>query len=203
LRKLPQASRSPQRARIWDDACLRCVCQTPPGGPDGVFPASRPSGGVVSRVALGLPGHPPKRVVPRSPPRGVLRDCSRPVPGSCRRDVSPLSGGFPNRNLFCCPYRPPPSATCSLKWPETFTGACGPFGAPPARTRLGRWRARYRRGAAFLRWGAFHCPRHFQRSVSSASVGLPTNEMAGNIHRRLWPLWATPSFVDSWKIGHP
>jgi len=60
-----------------------------------VFPASRPSRGVVSCVTLGLPGHPPKGVVPRYPPRGVLRDCSRPVPGSCRGVVSPLTGGFP------------------------------------------------------------------------------------------------------------
>jgi len=74
-------------------ACAR----PPPGGPDRVFPASRPSRGVVSCVALGLPGHPPKGVVPRYPPRGVLRDCSRPVPGSCRGVVSPLTGGFPHR----------------------------------------------------------------------------------------------------------
>ena len=47
-------------------------------------------------MALGLPGHPPEGVVPRYPPRGVLRDCSRPVPGSCRGVVSPLSGGFPH-----------------------------------------------------------------------------------------------------------
>ena len=99
LRKLPQASRFPQRARIRNDACLLCVCQTPPGGPDRVFHASRPSRGVVSCVALGLPGHPPKGVVPRYPPRGVLRDCSRHVPGSCRGVVSPLSGGFPHRNI--------------------------------------------------------------------------------------------------------
>jgi len=80
-----------------------------------------------------------------------------------------------------------------MKWPETFTGACGPFGAPPARTCLGRWRARYLRGAAFPWWGARHCGRHFQRSVSTASVGPPTNEMTRNIHGRLWPLWGTPS----------
>jgi len=61
-----------------------------------VFPASRPSRGVVSCVALGLPGHPPKGAVPRYPPRGVLRDWSRPVPGSCRGAVSPLTGGFPH-----------------------------------------------------------------------------------------------------------
>jgi len=73
------------------------VSDPPPGGPDRVFPASRPSRGVVSCVALGLPGHPPKGVVPRYPPRGVLRDCSRPGPGSCRGVVSPLSGGFPHR----------------------------------------------------------------------------------------------------------
>ena len=63
-----------------------------------MFPASRPSRGVVSCVVLGVPGHPPKRVVPRSPPRGVLRDWSLPVPGSCRGVVSPLTGGFPHRN---------------------------------------------------------------------------------------------------------
>jgi len=32
LRNLPQASRSPQRARIREDMCLPCVCQTPPRG---------------------------------------------------------------------------------------------------------------------------------------------------------------------------
>ena len=61
-----------------------------------MFPASRPSRGVVSCVALGLLGHPPKGAVPRYPPRGVLRDWSRPVPGSCRGAVSPLTGGFPH-----------------------------------------------------------------------------------------------------------
>ena len=71
-----------------------------------MFHASRPSRGVVSCVALGLPGHPPKGVVPRYPPRGVLRDCSRPVPGSCRGVVSPLSGGFPHT---AAPARVPPS----------------------------------------------------------------------------------------------
>ena len=73
------------------------VSEPPPRGPDRVFHALRPSGGVVSCVALGLPGHPPKGVVSRYPPRGVLRDRSRPVPGSCRGVVSPLSGGFPHR----------------------------------------------------------------------------------------------------------
>jgi len=96
LRKLPHASRSPQRAQIREDVCLPCVCPTPPGGPDRVFPASRPSREVVSCVALGLPGHPPKGAVPRYPPRGVLRDWSRPVPGSCRGVVSPLTGGLPH-----------------------------------------------------------------------------------------------------------
>jgi len=62
-----------------------------------VFPASRPSRGGVSCVALGLPGQPPKGAVPRYPHRGVLRDWSRPVPGSCREVVSPLTGGFPHR----------------------------------------------------------------------------------------------------------
>jgi len=67
-RMLPQASRSPQRARIRDDVCLPCVCQTPPGGPDRVFHASRPSKGVVSCVALGLPGNPPQGGCPTLPP---------------------------------------------------------------------------------------------------------------------------------------
>jgi len=61
-----------------------------------VFPASRPFRGVVSCVALGLPGHPPQGVVPRYPARGVLRYWARPVPGSCRGVVSPLTGGFPH-----------------------------------------------------------------------------------------------------------
>ena len=61
-----------------------------------MFHASRPSRGVLSCVALGLPGHPPKGVVPRYPPRGVLRDSSRPVPGSCRgARVSPVRGVSP------------------------------------------------------------------------------------------------------------
>jgi len=60
LRKLPQASRSVQRARIWEDGCLPRLCQTPPGGPDRVLLTPRPSRGVVSCVALGLPIHPPE-----------------------------------------------------------------------------------------------------------------------------------------------
>ena len=79
----------PQRARCREAVRLPCVCQTPPGGPDRAFPASRPSRGVVSCVALGLPGHPPKGAVPRYPPRGVLRDWSRPVTGSCRWPCHP------------------------------------------------------------------------------------------------------------------
>jgi len=47
-------------------------------------------------VALELPGNPPKVAVPRYTPSGVLRDWSRPVPGSCRGVVSPLTGGFPH-----------------------------------------------------------------------------------------------------------
>jgi len=91
--KLPGPPREPG----FGKRCVSLVCaRPPPGGPDRVFPVSRPSRGVVSCVALGLPGHPPKGVVPRYPPRGVLRDCSRPVPGSCRGVVSPLTGGFPH-----------------------------------------------------------------------------------------------------------
>ena len=65
-----------------------------------MFPASRPSRGVDSFVALGLPGHSPKGAVPRYPPRGVLPDWSRPVRGSCQGVVSPLTGGFLHRNLL-------------------------------------------------------------------------------------------------------
>jgi len=85
------------RAPGFGMTCASLACaRPPPGAPDRVFHASRPSRGVVSCVALGLPGHPPKGVVPRYPPRGVLRDWSRPVPGSCRGVVSPLTGGFPH-----------------------------------------------------------------------------------------------------------
>jgi len=91
--KLP----GPPRGPGFGKTCVSLVCvRPPPEGPDRVFPVSRPSRGVVSCVALGLPGHPPKGVVPHYPPRGVLRDCSRPVPGSCRGVVSPLTGGFPH-----------------------------------------------------------------------------------------------------------
>ena len=84
LRKLAQASQSLQRDRIWEDACLPRLCQTPSGGPDPVLIPLRPSRGAVDRVALGLLGHPPKEGVPRHTFRGVLRECSRPVHGSCR-----------------------------------------------------------------------------------------------------------------------
>ena len=68
LRKLPQASRSLQRARIREDACLPRLCQTPPGGPDRVLITPRPSRGVVSCVDLGLPGHRPKGGCPTLTP---------------------------------------------------------------------------------------------------------------------------------------
>ena len=42
LRKLPQACRSPQRARIRKDVCLPCVCQTPQGGPIARSPPRAP-----------------------------------------------------------------------------------------------------------------------------------------------------------------
>jgi len=89
LRTLAQASRSLQTARIRKDGCLPRLCQTPPGGPDRVLITLRRSRGVVSCVALGLPGHPPKGGAPRYPPRGVLREWSRPVPGSCRGPCHP------------------------------------------------------------------------------------------------------------------
>jgi len=84
LRKLPQASRSLQRARTREHACVPRMRQTPPRGPDRVLITPRPPRGVASCVALELPGHPPKGGVTRYPPRGVLHGCSRRVPGSCR-----------------------------------------------------------------------------------------------------------------------
>ena len=91
--------------------CLPCVCQTTPGGADRVFPASRASRGVVSCVALGLPGHPPKGVVPRYPPRGLLRDWSRPVPGSCLPGgrVTPDRGFPPHGGVYAVPRAHPTS----------------------------------------------------------------------------------------------
>ena len=68
----------------------------PSRGSDRVFITPRPSRGVVSFVALGLSGHPPKGGFPRYLPRGVLRGWSRPVSGSCRGAVPPLTGGFPH-----------------------------------------------------------------------------------------------------------
>jgi len=68
LRRLPQASRSLQRARIREDVRLPRLCQTPPGGPDRVFLAPRPSRGVISCVALRLPGYLPKEGCPTLPP---------------------------------------------------------------------------------------------------------------------------------------
>jgi len=99
LQKLPQASRSLLRARIREDVCPPRLCQTPPGWPDRVLLTPRPSRGVVSCVALGLPGHPPKGAVPLYPPRGVLREWSRPVPGSCRGRVIPDRGFSPHYPL--------------------------------------------------------------------------------------------------------
>jgi len=52
---------------------------------------------------------PPRGVVPRYPPRGMLRDCSRPVPGSCRGGrVTPVRG-FPPQLPFRLTYFIPPS----------------------------------------------------------------------------------------------
>jgi len=42
LREFPQASRSLQRARIREDVCLPCVCQTLQGGPIGCSPPHAP-----------------------------------------------------------------------------------------------------------------------------------------------------------------
>jgi len=69
---------------MLEDLCLPRLCQTPPGGADRVLITPRPSREIVSCVALGLTGHPPKGGVPHYAPRGGLREWSRPVPGSCR-----------------------------------------------------------------------------------------------------------------------
>ena len=66
------------------------------GGPIGCSPPHAPLEGSFHVWPWGSLDTPPKGVVPRYPPRGVLRDCSRPVPGSCRGVVSPLTGGFPH-----------------------------------------------------------------------------------------------------------
>ena len=42
----------------------------------------------------------PRGAIPRYPPRGVLRDWSRPVPGSCREVLSPLTGDFPDKTVI-------------------------------------------------------------------------------------------------------
>jgi len=54
LRKLPQASRSLQRARIREHACLPRLRQTPPEEADRVLITPRPSRGVFSCGALGV-----------------------------------------------------------------------------------------------------------------------------------------------------
>jgi len=97
LRKLPKASRSLQRARIREDARLPQRCRTPPEGPDQVFITTPPSRGVVSCVAFGLPGHPPKGGVARYFPVGLLRGWSRCFPTSGRRAVSLLTRVSPHR----------------------------------------------------------------------------------------------------------
>jgi len=102
LRKLAQAFRSLQTARTREDGCLPRLCQTPPAGPDRVLMTLRRSRGVVSCVALGLPGHPPKGGAPRYPPREVLREWSRPVPGSYMGAVSRLRGGVPHICVSVC-----------------------------------------------------------------------------------------------------
>jgi len=59
LRKLPQASRSLQRARIWEDACLPRLCQTPPGGPIGCSsPRAPPEGSFHLWLSGSLDTHP-------------------------------------------------------------------------------------------------------------------------------------------------
>jgi len=78
--------------------CASLACARPPqGGPIGCSPPHAPLEGSFHVWPWGSLDTPPKGVVPRYPPRGVLRDCSRPVPGSCWGVVSPLSGGFPHR----------------------------------------------------------------------------------------------------------
>jgi len=96
LRNLLQACRPLQKAWIRAHPCLPRLCRPPPEGADRVLVTSRTSREVVSCAALGLLGHPPVGGVPRYPPMEVLRARSRPDPGSCRRAVSLLTGGFPH-----------------------------------------------------------------------------------------------------------
>ena len=74
-----------------------CVSDPPQAGPIGCSPPHAPPEGSFHVWPWGSLDTPPKGVVPRYPPRGVLRDCSRPVPGSCRGVASPLTGGFPHK----------------------------------------------------------------------------------------------------------
>jgi len=101
----------------------------------------------------------------------------------------------------CGPRRPRPSATRPMKSRETFTAVCGPFGAPPARTCFGRYAVPYLLGGSLRRWGARKWCRHSLRSASPARVRHPTNEITGNIHSRLWPLWGTPSTHLFWPVS--
>ena len=172
-----------------------------------MFPASRSSRGVVSCVALGLPGHPPKGAVPRYPPRGVWRDWSRPVPGSCRGVVSPLTGGFPHSYVFSSFN----VGDLLSKWERFRMLAHDPLAGARYFRRLtdivvdvlARWCSA--RGRPLARGGVFGRCRGFYGEIEAHARGSP------HIHMLIWLLGHAPSakefssllrgnkrFRDSW-----
>ena len=74
-----------------------CVSDPPQGGPIGYSPPHARLEGSFHEWPWGSLDTPPRGLSHATPPRGVLRDWSRPVPGSCRGVVSPLTGGFPHK----------------------------------------------------------------------------------------------------------
>jgi len=95
--------------------------------------------------------------------------------------------------IFCGRRRPGQSASWPINSAKTFTCVCGPFGAPPAHPFYG-WVADRIWGGPRLCGRMDHSAgRHRLRSLSGATLHITTNQMFQNIHRRLWPLWGTPS----------
>jgi len=83
----PEGSDSGRRV---SDLCV----SDPSRGPGRVFLALRPSRGVDSCVALGLPGHPAKGAVPRPPPRGCYETGHDPSPAHAGGPVT-TDRGYP------------------------------------------------------------------------------------------------------------
>jgi len=97
------------------------ACGRPPqGAPIGCSPPHAPLEGSFHVRPWGSLDTPSKWVVPRYPPRGVLRDCSRPVPGSCRGGrVTPVRGFPPQRGLLTVGRSSPPpfdETNCALDY---------------------------------------------------------------------------------------